>query len=131
MRPLLLSAGLLALLAAPLAADDDKKPAEDPADKLTPVGRLIGSLRDRGTEGGWVLHFSVPVIEPNLQAQANYLRQLQQLLVRQQVALRQPNPWQRQQQMLDILRDAQNLARQQKDLYTVRQVEQDLPLELA
>jgi hypothetical protein len=127
------AAALPALLAAAVLAADppprDKETGDKPADGLVPVGSIRGVLRDTGgSSGHLVVRVSIPYLEANAAAQQSYAQRQQQLLQRQQQILRNPDPRQRYQQMQQLVRDAQGLMAQQKDLFHVRQKQQDVEL---
>jgi hypothetical protein len=124
-RPLLPGLGLLLLLTTASPADD-KPPADKdpPADRLVPVGSALGVLQGAPTTDGLLtVRVTLRSIEPNVQAQANLLRDEQQILSRIQSASQIRNPLQRQQEFGNILRDAQNLQGRQKDLFTVKETQ--------
>jgi hypothetical protein len=138
----LLSATLLTALAVavPLRADDkdkkakegDKPAAEKPPDKFVPLGSLVGVVQSTGgSAGGLTLRVTFRYLEPNPQAQQNYLRQAQQLMARQQQILMNRNPAQRQQQMVQLVRDAERLQLSQKDLFRVKSVDKNIEVEVA
>jgi hypothetical protein len=138
MRPFLSSMALLAIfLAVPLyAADKDDKPAADkdkpPQEKIVALGTLTGVVQSvDGQAGELTLRVTFRYLEPNVPAQENYVRRVQQLLVRQQGILLNPNPVQVQQQLAQIVRDAENLMQSQKDLFHIKSVDKDVALELA
>jgi hypothetical protein len=126
-RPLLHSGFCLLLLATTTAAAaDDKPPAakDPPADKLIPVGSVLGVLQNApNTDGLLTVRVTLRSVEPNVQAQANLLRDEQQVLNRIQSASQIRNPLQRQQEFGNILRDAQGLSGRQKDLFTVKETQ--------
>jgi len=110
-------------------ADDPKKDAPKDekkleSEKLTSLGQVAGVLTNTGgSEANYTIRISVPVVEPNLQAQVDYLRRQQQLMVRQVQIMTIRNPFQRQQQMVQLVRDAQQMP---QNLFTVKQVQQDI-----
>jgi hypothetical protein len=107
------------------------KPAPE-ANPYVPLGTLAGVVRNAAdSAGGLNLRVTVRYLEPNVPAQQKYLRQQQQLLVRQRQILTNPNPAQAQQQMQDLLRDAERLMQSQKDLFHVKSVDKDVELDLA
>ena len=122
-RALLPALGLL-LLATPSLSADDKPPAgkDTPADALIPVGSALGVLQNPpDADGLLTVKVTLRYLEPNVQAQANLARDEQQILNRIQSASQIRNPLQRQQEFLNIVRDAQNLQGRQKDLFTVKE----------
>ena len=103
------------------AAKDDKKPE---AEKLISLGQVAGVLTNTGgSEANYTIRVSVPVVEPNQQAQVDYVRRQQQLVLRQVQIMTIRNPFQRQQQMVQLVRDAQQMP---QNLFTVKQVQQDI-----
>ena len=114
-------------------AEDKKKdpeklpPKVEP--KLLPVGRLAGTLQSVGGTSGF-LNLRVPIrrLEVNQQAIANLARQQQQWQLRQLQIMRTPNPFQRQQQMFDLLREVQQA---QANLIVVKDSHVDVELQPA
>ena len=126
MRRTTFAGWLVALLvAAPAAADDAKdKPKDKPEPpKLVPIGRLGGTLLEGGTSGMLKVRLKLPRIEPNRQAQLNYINQQRGWLQRQAQIMRNPNPWQAQQQMIQLVRDIQNA---QRNLFVIKEVQLDV-----
>jgi flagellar motor protein MotB len=129
----------LLLVASLQAADPAAKPAPDKAakdapaaDKQVSLGTLAGILQNTaGSDGSFVLRVTFRYLEPNVPAQENYVRQVQQLMVRQQRIMLNPNLGQAQQQLIQLLRDAERLQQSQKDLLKVKSVEKNVELELA
>jgi hypothetical protein len=122
-------AALLVLCAGPaLAADpkkdadkDDKKPE---GEKLVSLGKVAGVLTGTGgSEADYTIRVTLQVVQPNVQAQVDYLKKQQQLVQRQTQILRDPNPVRRQQQMVQLMRDAQQVP---QNLFTVKEVQQDV-----
>jgi hypothetical protein len=127
---LALAAPLL-LAGAAFAAEKDRdmqegKKPDKPLSRLVPAGSLPGTLQSAGGSSG-LLRLRVPIrrIEPNVQAQANLIQQQQTWLRRQVEILRNPNPIQRRQQMIELVRDVQQ-ARQ--NLFTIRDSHIDVDL---
>lgn len=131
MRRNLLTAGLVSLLVGiTVAQDAPEKPA--PADKVVPVALLSGTIKSAGdTARELTLKVAVRTLEPNVEAQADYLRRQQQLLLRQRQILANPNPVQRIQQLEQLQRDAQNLLRSRANLFRVKTTDRDITLPLA
>jgi len=140
MRKLACAGWLIVLLAAgPIRADGDKDkekpppkvdPKVDPkADpkaepKLIPLGRVAGTLQSvGGTSGFLTLRVPIRRLEPNTQAIANLAQQQRQWLQRQAQIMRTPNPVQRQQQMLDLVREVQQAER---NLFVVKDTHVDV-----
>jgi hypothetical protein len=116
------------LLAAPAAAaDKDKAAPKDKPEppKLVPIARFAGTLQGGAGESSGTLkvRLKFPRIEPNRQAQANYLNQQRGWLQRHAQIMRNPNPFQAQEQLFQLLRDIQQA---QQNLFVVKQVEQDV-----
>lgn len=129
MRSGLCLAVLFVLFAGPaLAADpkkdagkDDKKPE---GEKLVSLGQVAGLLTSTGgSESEFTIRVTLRVVEPNVQAQVDLLKKQQQLVQRQVEIMRNRNPAQRQQQMIQLLRDAQQVP---QNLFTVKEVQQDV-----
>ncbi len=139
MRRLACAGWLIVLLAVgPVRADGDKdkeKPppkvdpkAEPKAEpKLVPVGRVAGTLQSVGETSGFLtLRIPIRRLEPNTQAIANLAQQQRQWLARQVQIMRNPNPIQRQQQMLDLVREVQQAER---NLFVVKDTHVDVELQ--
>jgi hypothetical protein len=140
MRRLLSLCALSALALPPAFAVEDPKSQEparpaadqDRSDKFVSLGTLTGVVQNTGgSAGGLTLRVSIPYLEANPQAQRNFLVQQQQLLIQQQQAMMTPNPVQRQQRMVQILRTAQGLMQAEANLFQIKTVEKDVELELA
>ena len=76
-----------------------------------------------GSEADYTIKVTIPVIQPNQQAQQDYLRKQQQIAQRQIQILATRNPLQRRQQMLQLVRDAQSMP---QNLYTIKEVKEDI-----
>jgi hypothetical protein len=119
---------LMLLCAAPAFADpkkdadrDEKKPE---AEKLTSLGQVAGVLTNTGgSEAEYTIKVTLHVVQPNPQAQLDLLRKNAQLVQRQAQIMSNRNPWQRQQQILQLMRDAQQAP---ANLFTVKEVHQDV-----
>src|SRR5436853_1753393 len=90
---------LLVLAAAHLAAADPDPAKANDKEKGPPPERIVSTAQAVGTVGNWnetdgkfTLHMKVKYIEPNLQAQQNYARDMQNLMIRQQNLARITNP---------------------------------------
>jgi hypothetical protein len=120
---------LCVLFALPVFADDPKKaPAKDDkkadADKYTDLGKVAGVLTNTGgSEVQYTIRVTIPILQANQQAQADYVRKQQQLAQRQVQIMANRNPIQRRQQMLQLLRDAQQMP---QNLFTVKEVKEDI-----
>jgi hypothetical protein len=118
---------LIALCAGPaFAADkDDKKDDKKPeGDRLVSLGQVAGVLTSMGgSESGYTIKVTLHVVQPNPQAQLELLRKNQHLVQRQIQIMNNRNWVQRQQQMLQLLRDAQQAP---TNLFTVKEVQQDV-----
>jgi hypothetical protein len=102
----------------PEKVPEKAKPPEKALPKLVPAGRLAGTLQSiGGTSGFLTLRVPIRRLEPNRAAIANLGRQQQGWLRRQALILRNPNPFQRQSQMLALAREVQQA---QNNLITVR-----------
>jgi hypothetical protein len=110
-------------------ARDEAQLKNEPVEKLVPVGQLVGTVEDL-SEGRMKLRVTYRHLEPNREAQANYLRERQQLLARQQAALLNPNPAQRYQDLLGVVQDALRLQGQPQAFFNVREQHQDLDVTL-
>src|SRR5437763_6246922 len=117
---------LASMLCVLLLAQDKDKPAPKPEPKLVPVARLVGKL-EQTTESG-MLKLRVPIrrIEPNAQAQANLPQQQQQWMQRQWDIMRNPNPLQRYQQMVQL---AQDIQQAQQNLFVIKDTHVDIELQ--
>jgi hypothetical protein len=122
-------ATLLVLLAgAAVAADakkdadkDDKKPE---ADKLVNLGQIAGVLTSTGgSETEFTIRVTLYTIEPNTQAQADWAKKQQDLVKRQVDIMKNRDPVQRQQQLVQLIRDAQDVP---QNLFTVKEAHQDV-----
>ncbi len=142
MRQALAVVTLLALLAPAGAQEKDTKaappseekpaPEKPPADRLVPVGVVAGVVQDAGaTSGNLTLKVTLRYLEPNPQAEAAYVRRYQELFARQQRILANHNFVQQQQQLAQLLHDAEGLLASQKDLVRVKEVQQNVELPLA
>jgi hypothetical protein len=118
-------AALLVFCAAPALADDPKKDDKKPDDeKLVTLGQVAGVLTSTGgSEEGYTIRVTLYVPQPNLQAQADLLRKQQQLVQKQLQIMGTRNPVQRQKQMAELLRDAQQMP---QNLWTIKEVQQDV-----
>lgn len=138
MRKALALLGLLALLAPAVpAAEEGKKAApsesakDAPAEKLVQLGVVRGVVKEAvGPAGELLLRVRVRYLEPNAKAQAAYVAEYKQLLARQQSIMLNPNPGQRQSQMQQLLKQAEQLRGKQKDLVQVKEKDTDVELQL-
>ena len=138
MRRALSRLSLLAVLvfAAPLhAADEPKKeePKKEDAVKLVRIGQLVGTVQAfGGSSQNLTVRVPVRYLEPNPQAQATLARQQQEWVRRQQQIMTIRNPWQRQQQLAQLIQEAQQQALQaERDMFRVKETHQDVELEPA
>jgi hypothetical protein len=121
-------AALLILCAAP-AFGDPKKDADKDAkkpegDKLISLGQVAGVLTNTGgSEADYTIRVTLHVVEPNPQAQVDLIKKNAQLMQRRAQIMNTRNPWQRQQQMVQLMRDAQQVP---GNLFTVKDVQQDV-----
>jgi hypothetical protein len=128
----LLIATCLATADPPAAKDKDKEPEKEkaPPVRIVQKGQAVGTVNNwNESDGKFTLHMKVKYLEPNAQAQQNYARELQNLMVRQQNLATIRNPVQRQQEMMRILQDSQRI--QGQNLFTVKERDQDIEVELA
>lgn len=118
-------AALLALSAAPAPADDAKKDDKKPeGEKLVNLGKVAGVLTNTGgSEAEYTIRVTIRVPQPNMQAQADLIRKQQQIAQRQLQIMGTRNPVQRQQQMIQLLRDAQQMP---QNLWTIKEVQKDV-----
>jgi hypothetical protein len=145
MRCTLSLAALLALLtpALAVAADETKKgsPPESekpaptatdaPAEKLVQLGVVRGVVKEAvGPKGELLLRVKVKYLAPNAKAQEAYVAEYRQLLARQRAIMFNPNPSQRQSQMQQLLKQAEQLRGKQKDLVQVKEKDTDVELQL-
>jgi hypothetical protein len=120
---------LLVLCAAPALADDPKKDADmgdkkPEGEKLVTVGQIAGVLTSTGgSEAEYTIRVTLHIPEPNLQAQADLVRKQQQLALRQLQIMSNRNPVQRQQQLVQLVLDAQQMP---QNLWTLKEVKQDV-----
>ena len=125
--------GLLLLLTAAgsVIADDKPDPKDKPdppAEKYQPIGAVSGVVQNvPGEDGVLKIKVTLRYLEPNVQAEANLVREEQNLMARQAAALQIRNPIQRQQEFLRIYQAAQNLGRE--NLFTLKGVQKDLEFE--
>ncbi len=128
-----IAAALVVLPAAlSLAGAEDKTSPESPAgDRLVPVGVIAGVVQDTAGRSTLSLKVTLRFLEPNPQAQTRYAERYQQLFARQQSILTERNLGQQQQQLAQLLRDAEGLLASQKDLFRVKEVQKDVELPLA
>jgi hypothetical protein len=141
MRRAVAAAVLLALLAALSPAGAEEKGAKSPgppedkaspdADRLVHVGVVAGVVQDVSSRGTLNLKVTLRYLEPNPKAQAGYAERYQQLFARQQAILANRNPAQQQQQLAQLLRDAEGLLASQKDLFHVKEMHKDVELSLS
>ena len=121
---------VLATAATAAAADkpDPKDKPDPPAEKYIRIGAVPGVVQNTPGEDGLLkIKVTIRYLEPNLQAQANLVREEQQLMARQAAAMRIRNPLQRQQEFIRIYQSAQNLGRE--SLFTLKEVQKDLEFE--
>jgi hypothetical protein len=121
-------AALLVFCAAPALADDkkdaDKADKKPEGEKLITLGQVAGVLTNTGgSEAEYTVKVTLYVPEPNLQAQADLLRKQQQLVQKQAEIMRTRNPVQRQQQMAQLVRDAQQMP---QNLWKIKEVHHDV-----
>jgi hypothetical protein len=125
--------GLLLLLTATgsVIADDKPDPKDKPdppAEKYQRIGAVSGVVQNvPGEDGVLKIKVTLRYLEPNVQAEANLVREEQNLMARQAAALQIRNPIQRQQEFLRIYQAAQNLGRE--NLFTLKGVQKDLEFE--
>jgi hypothetical protein len=113
-------------------SEEKTAPDKPPADHYVSVGVVAGVVQDTGgTSGNLTLKVTLRYLEPNPQAEAAYVRRYQQLFARQQAILTNRNFVQRQQQLAQLLRDAEGLLASQKDLVRVKEVQENVELPLA
>jgi hypothetical protein len=125
----------LLLAATSLPADElaekDKEKAP-PTERLVRTGQALGTISNwNDTEGKFTLHVKIQYLEPNVQAQQNYARDLQNLQTRQLQIMQNRNPVQRQQDLIKLLQDAQNLQGKPQNFYSVKEKEITIDVELA
>ncbi len=124
-------AALLVVIAWPALADDKTDPEPKPKDadkdavKLISLGQVAGVLTSTGGSESWyTIKVMVRTVEPNLQAQANLPQKQLDLLKRQAEIMRNRNPLQRQQQLVQLMAEAQ---KGQQDLFRIKEVPVDIP----
>jgi hypothetical protein len=113
--------------------DAKKKEAADPkakAEKIVSGGEFLAILTNvsPNQQQDFTVQINFKYIQPNLQAQASYLQQQRQLLLQQQQALMIRNPLQRQQALLQVMRQAQQTP---QNLYEVKEYKKDIELRAA
>lgn len=130
MRRSILAGWVVALVMAVPAVADDARDKDKPKDKpeppkLVPFARFAGTLQGGAGESSGMLkvRVKVPRIEANTQAQANYVNQQRGWLQRQAQIMSNPNPYQAQQQMVQLIRD---IRQAQRNLFVLKEVEQDV-----
>jgi hypothetical protein len=112
---------------------DDKaavKPKVEPKERFVWGTELTGKLNVEGnSQKDITLHVSQKVMVPNVGAIQSALQRQAQWAQRQQQIMRNPNPYQRQRDLAQLMRDmAQG---QQQNLYQVKDVNQDVKLRAA
>jgi hypothetical protein len=124
MRRGLTLTALLLLCAASAPADDAKKDDKKDDDKLVTLGQVAGVLTTNGgSEADYNIRVTLYVPQPNEQAQADLLRKQRQIAQKQLEIMRTRNPVQRQKQMVELLKDAQQMP---QNLWTIKEVKQDI-----
>jgi hypothetical protein len=114
---------LTAVVAAPAFAADKPDGKLDNQEKLVSLGTVRGTLVNPGSDkGNLIVSVTLRYLEPNLQAQANLLRQQQNLLQQQAQIMQTRNPIQRQQLLAQLANQARQ---QQQNLFTVREIKKD------
>ncbi len=109
----------------------DKQPPAEKTERLVQLGTILGTLDAvNETDGEIAVRYVVRLLEPNVAAQADYLRQAQQLAQRQQAIMRNRNPAQRQQQFAQLYRDAMALQAKEANLFKIKEVQQKIVLRL-
>jgi hypothetical protein len=128
-------AGVLVLLAATwpaTAADPPKKDGDKPddkpaAEKLVSLGQITGVVKSTGgSEKRLVIEVSTQYLEVNPGAEANLVREQEDLLRRQRQILMTRNPVQRQRDMVQLLRDAARMQVNQQNLFRIKEVKKDV-----
>src|SRR5262249_52947166 len=126
----------LPLLAAAEKKDAKNKKDKDAADpkakgeKIVYSGSFVGTLTQvsPNAQNDFTVQISFKYYEPNLQAIQNYQLQQQQLALQQQQIMLIRNPVQRQQAILQLLRQAQQPP---QNLYTAKEFKRDIQLRAA
>ena len=127
---LILAASQFAAADPPAAKENDKDKAP-PAERIVQTGRLVGTINGwNETDGKFTLHIKFAYSEANVQAQQNYLRDLQNLTVRQQTIMQNRNLLQRQRDLAKWAQDYQNFFSKPQNFYQVKEKEQDVDVEL-
>jgi hypothetical protein len=130
-----LAALVLLALALPLAAEEEKpvkKAKAEAEEKRVVLGTLLGVVKSVGeSTDELTIEVTLRYLEANPAAQADYLRQAQQLVARQAAIMRTPNPAQRMHQLQQLYRDAIELQKRQANLFRIKEVKQKLELHLA
>jgi hypothetical protein len=109
-----------------------KKDAEKPdTEKLVPAGQVTGVLKTvGGSEKYLSLETTVRYLEPNPQAQVHLVQQQQQLALRQMQIMQNPNPFVRNQQMIQLLQQAQLMQLQaQNAVLQVKEAKREIELQ--
>jgi hypothetical protein len=120
-------AGALVLLAAawPAKAGDDKPAPE----KLVALGKVGGVVKNTGgSEKRLVLEVTLQYLEVDPQAEAHLLREQQEVLGRQRRILTTRNPVQRQQEMVQLLRDVAAMQQGLQSVFRVKELKKDVEL---
>jgi hypothetical protein len=120
-------AGALVLLAAawPARAGDDKPAPE----KLVALGKLAGVVKNTGgSEKRLVLEVTLQYLEVDPHAEAHLLREQQEVLARQRRILTARNPVQRQQEMVQLVRDLAGMERGLQSVFRVKELKKDVEL---
>ncbi len=135
---------LLVLLSALAAAgvEDEKAPSAGPpegkaplakgaGDPLVTVAVIAGVVQDTGARGTLNLKVTLRYLEPSKEGQERYGKRYQELFDRQQAILSNRNPTEQQQQLAQLLKDAEGLLDDQEDLFHVKEVQKDVELAVA
>jgi hypothetical protein len=131
--PACLGLGLLLITASCLRADDKAPKDKDapPADKLIPIAQVVAVVQTvNESDGILTIRITTKYLEPNVQAQANLLKEEQQLVTRAQAAALIRNPLQRQQEFLKVLQSARDMQLHPQNLFTVKEVQNNVDLSL-
>jgi hypothetical protein len=124
--------GLLCMAAFGANDKDKTEKPEKPADRLVPIGTLVGVVQDTGdSTGQFVVRVILRHLEANPSAHEEYIRQQEKILRRQDAILKSPDIAQRSAQMQQLYQEIVGLLEREANLFKVKEVEQDVELKLA
>src|SRR5207249_5126537 len=105
--------------------DKKDKPEPKPEPKFVTLAQVAGTLEQSSESGMLKLRVPIRRIEPNPQAQANLIAQQPQWMRRQYQIMQNHNPYQRYQQMVQLM---QEVERAKQNLFVLKETHIDLEL---